>query len=73
MVQGPVIVVTGATAAGTSTVAELLAASRPRSVHLRGDVVRRMVVNGRVEMNADPAPEAPRQLGRSRLTVGGAA
>ena len=60
--RGRVIVITGAMAAGKSTVAELLAHRLPRSVHVRGDVFRRMVVNGRVEMSPDPDPEALAQL-----------
>ena len=47
-----VIVVAGVMAAGKSTVAQLLAERFERSVHLRGDVFRTMVVNGR----AEPAP-----------------
>jgi chloramphenicol 3-O-phosphotransferase len=62
MTTGSVLVLTGAMAAGKSTVAELLAARRPRSVHVRGDVFRRMVVNGRVEMTPDAPPEALAQL-----------
>lgn len=50
-----VIVITGIMAAGKSTVAQALAARLPRSVHLRGDIFRRMIVNGRVEM--DPGAE----------------
>lgn len=42
-------------AAGKSTVAQGLAETLPRSVHLRGDVFRRMIVNGR----ADPIPDMP--------------
>ncbi|GAA3690666.1 hypothetical protein GCM10022204_02050 [Microlunatus aurantiacus] len=60
--RGRVIVITGAMAAGKSTVAELLAHRLERSVHIRGDVFRRMVVNGRVEMTPDAAPEAMAQL-----------
>lgn len=62
MSPGRVIVLTGVMAAGKSTVAELLATRLPRSVHLRGDLFRRMVVNGRVEMGTDASPEALRQL-----------
>ena len=70
MNPGRVILVTGVMAAGKSTVAELLAARLPRSVHLRGDLFRRMVVNGRAEMSADASPEALRQLElRYDLTV----
>ncbi|GAA2382884.1 AAA family ATPase [Catellatospora methionotrophica] len=58
-----VIVVTGIQAAGKSTVAQGLAERLERSVHVRGDLFRRMVVNGRVEMGpADPPAEALRQL-----------
>lgn len=55
------IVITGAMAAGKSTVAALLAERFPRSVHLRGDSFRRMIVNGREEMSLRPSPEAQRQ------------
>jgi cytidylate kinase len=58
-----VIVVTGIQAAGKSTVAQALAERLERSVHLRGDLFRRMVVNGRAEMGpASPPAEAVRQL-----------
>lgn len=60
---GRVIVITGAMAAGKSTVAELLAHKLPRSAHIRGDVFRRMVIGGRAEMSPDPSPEALAQLG----------
>ena len=58
-----VILVTGIQAAGKSTVAQALAEKLERSVHVRGDLFRRMVVNGRAEMgSANPPPEAVRQL-----------
>jgi predicted kinase len=57
-----VVLVTGNMAAGKSTVAQALAERVPRSVHLRGDVFRRMIVNGRAEMGFDLSPEADRQL-----------
>jgi len=58
-----VILVTGIQAAGKSTVAQALAERLERSVHVRGDLFRRMVVNGRVDMGpADPPAEAIRQL-----------
>jgi len=37
-----IIVITGVVAAGKSTVAKLLAESLDESVHLRGDIFRRM-------------------------------
>lgn len=58
-----VILITGIQAAGKSTVAQALAERLERSVHVRGDLFRRMVVNGRVEMGpANPPAEAVRQL-----------
>ncbi len=65
-----VILVTGIQAAGKSTVAQILAERLPRSVHVRGDLFRRMVVNGRVDMTPDPTDEATRQLRlRHQLTA----
>jgi adenylylsulfate kinase-like enzyme len=58
----PVVVVTGVSAAGKSTVAEALARRFARGVHVRGDAFRRMVVTGREEMSATPSDEAVRQL-----------
>ena len=57
-----IVLVTGIQAAGKSTVAQALAERLPRSVHVRGDVFRRMVVGGRVEMTPEPSTEAIRQL-----------
>lgn len=57
-----VILITGIMASGKSTVAQALAERLPRSVHLRGDVFRRMIVNGRADMGADFGDEAMRQL-----------
>lgn len=54
--------ITGAMAAGKSTVAELLAGRLPRSVHIRGDVFRKMVVNGRIDMTPSPSTSAIAQL-----------
>lgn len=69
-----VIVITGIQAAGKSTVAQALAEQLPRSVHLRGDQFRRMIVNGGVEMGpAEPEPEALAQLAlRYRLAAAAA-
>jgi predicted kinase len=50
---GSVIVITGVMASGKSTVAQRLAERLPRSAHIRGDVFRRMIINGR----AEPTPE----------------
>ncbi|GAA2352651.1 hypothetical protein GCM10010404_00340 [Nonomuraea africana] len=57
-----VILITGISAAGKSTVAQALAKRLPRSAHVRGDTFRRMVVNGGAEMTPDRTDEAVRQL-----------
>jgi hypothetical protein len=57
-----IIVITGIMAAGKSTVAQALAERLPRAVHLRGDLFRRMIVSGRVEVTPDLPAEALRQL-----------
>ncbi|XMN11300.1 AAA family ATPase [Streptomyces griseobrunneus] len=57
-------------AAGKSTVAQLLAESLPRAVHIRGDVFRRMIVSGRAEMTPDGPEEARSQLDlRQRISA----
>lgn len=57
-----VFLITGIMASGKSTVAQLLAERLPRSVHVRGDAFRRMIVNGREEYMPNPSDEAVRQL-----------
>lgn len=57
-----IVVITGGMAAGKSTVAQALAERLPKSVHLRGDIFRKMIVGGREEMSPDALPEAFRQL-----------
>jgi len=65
-----IVLITGISAAGKSTVAQMLAERLPRSVHLRGDVFRRMIVGGRADMTSAPSEEAERQLSlRYRLTA----
>jgi len=67
--ERPVVLITGVSAAGKSTVADRLARRFERGVHVRGDVFRRMVVAGREEMTATPSDEALRQL-RLRYRLG---
>lgn len=57
-----IILITGTMASGKSSVAQALAERLPRSVHLRGDIFRRMIVSGRAEMSFDLSAEALRQL-----------
>jgi predicted kinase len=62
MNEPEIILITGIMASGKSTVAQALAERLPKSVHLRGDSFRRMIVNGRLEMTPDAPDEAFRQL-----------
>jgi predicted kinase len=57
-----IILITGSMASGKSSVAQALAERLPTSVHLRGDLFRRMIVNGRAEMSIPLSTEAQRQL-----------
>jgi cytidylate kinase len=57
-----IILITGNMAAGKSTIAQALAERLPRSVHLRGDLFRRMIVNGQAEMSFELSAEAQQQL-----------
>jgi chloramphenicol 3-O-phosphotransferase len=71
--MGSITLITGIMASGKSTVAEAVALRRSPSVHLRGDVFRRMIVNGRADMTDTPSDEALRQLElRYRLAVNAA-
>jgi cytidylate kinase len=56
------ILITGIMASGKSTIAQKLAEHLPQSVHLRGDVFRKMIVNGRAEIQPSLSPEAIAQL-----------
>lgn len=62
MHEPAIILITGIMAAGKSTVAQALAERLPKSVHLRGDLFRRLIVNGRVDMGFDLSAEALAQL-----------
>jgi predicted kinase len=56
------VLVTGISAAGKSTVADLLARRFWKGVHVKGDGFRRMVVSGRREMAENAEPDARHQL-----------
>jgi chloramphenicol 3-O-phosphotransferase len=57
-----VVLITGVQAAGKSTVGQALAERLPRSVHVRGDLFRRMIVSGRAELTPALEAEAIEQL-----------
>jgi predicted kinase len=60
--QPQIILITGNMAAGKSTVAQSLAERLPKSVHLRGDIFRRAIVNGQAQMTLNLSAEAYQQL-----------
>ena len=61
--NGPhLILVTGIMASGKSSVAQRLAERFTRSVHLRGDTFRTMIVHGRAERKVPLDDEAYRQV-----------
>lgn len=62
MAAPDLFVVTGIMASGKSTIADQLARRYDRSVHVRGDVFRRMVVSGAAPMDPGAGAEAERQL-----------
>jgi cytidylate kinase len=57
-----IYLITGIMASGKSTIAEFLAKNIRKSVHLHGDVFRKMIVTGREEMTDCPTEEAIKQL-----------
>lgn len=57
-----IFLVTGIMASGKSTVSQLLAERFERSVHLRGDVFRKMIVNDRREVRPEPSADELDQL-----------
>jgi predicted kinase len=57
-----VVLITGNMAAGKSSIAQTLAERLPRSVHLRGDVFRRMIVSGQAAMTVQLSAQAEQQL-----------
>jgi predicted kinase len=57
-----IILVTGIMASGKSTVAQLLSERFEKSVHLRGDIFRRMIVNNRKEIQPNAGKDEMDQL-----------
>lgn len=72
-VSTEIVLITGAMAAGKSTVAELLARSLPRAAHVRGDAFRRWIVSGRAELEPPLTPDAETQLALRRELAAGVA
>lgn len=59
---GRLLIVTGAQAAGKTTLGRALAAQLPRAVHIDGDAIHQLVVSGEVSMDVPPPPGALEQL-----------
>lgn len=63
LTEGPsIILITGIMASGKSTVAQLLSEQFEKSVHLRGDIFRKMIVNNRKEIHPDSGNDELDQL-----------
>lgn len=60
--QPIIYLITGLMASGKSTVAQMLSERLEKSVHLHGDIFRRMIVSGREDMRENPPQEALEQL-----------
>ncbi len=73
LIEPSIILITGIMASGKSTIAQALAERLPKSVHLRGDSFRRMIVNGRAALQPPFTEEDFRQLHlRYHLSAGAA-
>ena len=57
-----IFLITGLMASGKSTISEMLASTLKPSVHLRGDIFRKMIITGRADMSEHPSAEAVNQL-----------
>lgn len=57
-----IFLITGLMASGKTTVAQALAERLPKSVHLKGDAFRRMIVHGQAAMSFELTDEAASQL-----------
>ncbi len=68
MLTSATLLITGIMAAGKSTIAQAIAQRIPKSVHLRGDIFRRMIINGQAEIASPMSEDASRQL-RLRYSI----
>lgn len=57
-----IYIITGIMAAGKSTIAQILAEKFEKGVHVRGDIFRKMIVTGKLEMTPDYSQSAVEQL-----------
>lgn len=59
---GLLIVVTGPTAAGKTTIGREVAAHRDHAIHIDGDFIQNLIVTGSITMDVPPPPGALDQL-----------
>ena len=59
---GRLVIITGAQAAGKSTLGQAVAALLPKAVHVDGDAIHGFVVSGEVPYDVPPPPGATEQL-----------
>jgi len=59
---GRLVVITGAQAAGKTTLGREVAALLPRAVHVDGDAIQRFVISGAIPFDLPPPPGATEQL-----------
>lgn len=59
---GLLIVVSGATASGKTTIGHEIALRRDRAIHIDGDFIQSLVVSGSITMDIPPPPGALEQL-----------
>lgn len=53
-----IYIITGIMASGKSTIAQMLAEQFEKGVHVRGDMFRRMIVKGRIDMTPGYSQDA---------------
>lgn len=57
-----IYIITGIMASGKSTIAQMLAEQFDKGVHVHGDIFRRMIVKGKIDMTPDYSQDALDQL-----------
>ncbi|WP_195575539.1 phosphotransferase-like protein [Paenibacillus sp. 1001270B_150601_E10] len=60
--QPCILIITGIMASGKSTIAQMIAEQFENTVHLRGDIFRKMIVNNRKEVQPDAEYDELEQL-----------
>ena len=61
-IKNGIYIITGIMASGKSTIAQMLAEHFDKGVHVHGDIFRKMIVNGNIDMTPDYSQSALEQL-----------